>query len=120
MIRLDSSFDFRALGFKTFAQYLEPSTKIKVSRTAGQADVTVEIASTATSRATSTSRASTATSRASTDLPLEWANQIDMAWSKRIGAFLPGPWAASRAARVFGVSKLSVSPFKNPTRTSRC
>jgi len=99
MIRLDPSFDFRALGFKTFAQFLEPNTKIKISRSGGQRDVTVELAP-------------TATSRASTDLPLEWANQIDIAWSKRIGEFLPGPWAASRAARVFGVSKLSVSPFK--------
>jgi uncharacterized protein (TIGR00288 family) len=123
MIRLDPSFDFRALGFKTFAQFLEPNTKIKISRSGGQRDVTVELAPTATSRASKVSKsngqrdvtielAPTATSRASTDLPLEWANQIDIAWSKRIGEFLPGPWAASRAARVFGVSKLSVSPFK--------
>ncbi len=46
MIRLDPSFDFRALGYKTFTQFVTSSKKVKVHREGDQGDVIVELAST--------------------------------------------------------------------------
>ena len=43
--RLDPSFDFRALGYRTFTQFITSSKKVKVSRDGDQSDVTVELAS---------------------------------------------------------------------------
>ena len=43
MQRLDPSFDFRALGYATFAKYLEASPAVQVKRPRGPGDVTVEL-----------------------------------------------------------------------------
>ncbi len=103
MIRLDPSFDFRTLEYKTFTQFLESSDKVHVIRETAQDDVTVELVS---------AQGDKITNSKGITMSQEWDDKIDEAWSKRPGSFLPGPWAAARAARVLGVSKLSVSPYK--------
>ena len=51
--------------------------------------------------------------------PDEWGQRIDDIWQVRAGepgGRIPGPRAASDAAQVLGVSKLSVSPYKTLQR----
>ena len=43
LLRLDPSFDFRALGYSTFSRFLQASSEVKVARPRGRGDVTVEI-----------------------------------------------------------------------------
>ncbi len=43
MLRIDPSFDFRALSFKSFGEFLEACEGIKVSRPKGSPDVVVEV-----------------------------------------------------------------------------
>ena len=42
MLRIDPSFDFKSLGFKTFTQFLRASPGVKVSKPRGPGDVVVE------------------------------------------------------------------------------
>ena len=103
MQRLDPSFDFQALGYATFAKYLEASQAVKVKRPRGAGDVTVELAD-------STLPTSERPLQAS-----DWDRQIDAGWSERqakYGRSLPGPIAAAVAARIIGVSKLKDSQYK--------
>lgn len=180
MIRLDPSFDFKALGFKTFTQFLRSCRRVRVSREGDQGDVTVELASTRRRSSQSLRLASgpevgqpdspspqqdaqevlegvkkmaaediaarqvpvaeksppnsigkpSLASRVAGLLPFgtrprseetsvgaetdpeRWDLKVDNIWSKRSGAFLPGPWAASEAARVLNIPKLSTSRYK--------
>lgn len=101
--RLDPSFDFRTLGYATFAKYLEASPGVKVIRPRGAGDVTVELAEPATT--------------VSTESPdnTGWDVRVDAAWSKRAGTSgqsIPGPNAAADAAKFLGVRKLSDSRYR--------
>lgn len=101
--RLEPSFDFRALGYSTFARYLGASPGVVVSRSSGRGDVTVELADLSTS---STNELSD---------PEVWGARIDAAWSEKApnsGQSIPGPSAAAYAADVLGVSKLSASQYR--------
>jgi uncharacterized protein (TIGR00288 family) len=105
--RLEPSFDFRALGYSTFAKYLGASPDVVVSRPSGRGDVTVELADSSVSSATE-----------SPDQGV-WEPRVDAAWSKRApnsGQSIPGPSAASYAAEALGVSKLSASQYKTLQR----
>jgi len=103
MLRLDPSFDYRSYGYSTFTQLLEASTSLKLIRSRGPGDVTIELLD----------QASTVTKES---LPEEglW-EQINSAWLKRsekYGSSIPGPIAASEAAIALGVNKLSASRYK--------
>ena len=105
--RLDPGIDFRALGHSTFARYLEASPEVKVTRSNGPGDVTVEL-----------------TEHVSAELetygqPNGRASAVDTAWSKRAtrtGQFIPGPTAAADAAAILGIPKLSASPYRTLQR----
>ncbi len=103
MQRLDPSFDFRALGYANFAQYLKAFPSVKVKRPGGGGDVTVELVDSTFS---------------TLEQPLavtDWDRQIDLRWSAKLpkyGHSLPGPVAAAEAAKTLGVSKLSDSQYK--------
>ena len=95
ILRLDPSFDFRALGHSTFRRFLEASAKVNVDRHKDLSDVTVHLAE-------------------PPDVET-WAGQIDAAWSLRApksGQFIHSSTAAGEAAHVLGVTKLSASPYK--------
>jgi len=100
--RLDPSFSFRALGYSTFTKYLEASPGVKVNRSGKEGDMTVELGD--------------QNAVSAPDTPdIKWDTQIDTAWSKRAavsGDSMPGPIAASDAAKFLGVSKLSSSRYK--------
>jgi len=105
--RLEPSFDFRALGYSTFAKYLGASPGVVVSRPSGRGDVTVELADSSVSSATESPG------------PDVWEPRVDAAWSKRApnsGQSIPGPSAAAYAAEALGVSKLSASQYKTLQR----
>ena len=100
--RLDPSFSFRALGYSTFTRYLEASPRVKVNRSGKEGDMTVELVDQNVVSAPDTSDA-------------KWDARIDAAWQKRTtvpGNSIPGPIAASDAAKFLGVSKLSSSRYR--------
>ena len=106
MRRLDPSFDFRALGYRTFTQFLASSPAVKVDRPRGRGDVSVELAN-SSNHGTSES--------VSLPLPLSesWDIDVDEAWARIPGEMIAGSKAAAEAAKVLGVSKLSSSKYKN-------
>ena len=105
--RLDPSFDFRALGYTTFAKYLEASPEVNVIRPKGPGDLMVELKGPDAVQANGQSDSR----------PL--AVEVDAAWSKRAagpGQSMPGSVAAAAAAKVLRVQKLSASPYKTLQR----
>jgi len=103
ILRLEPSFDFRSYGYATFTKFLEASPSLKLIRSKGPGDVTIELSE----------QASTVTAEPKNSKEL-W-EQIDSAWLKRVdkyGKSIPGPIAATDAAIVLGVGKLSASGYK--------
>ncbi len=101
--RLDPSFDYRALGYSTFKKLIEAYPWLKVIRTEGVGDVTIELDEPGVLLKDKLADSKT------------WQAEIDEAWSKRAaesGKSIPGPTASTSAARVLGVPKLSASPYK--------
>ena len=112
--RLDPSFDFRAMGHSTFSRYLDASPEVKVVRpSGGGGDVTVELADSSPGPDISPVVADRIPE------PSDWAPKVDAAWAKRApnpGDAIPGPSAASSAAEILGVTKLSASHYKTLQR----
>ena len=50
MMRIDPSFDFRSMGFRTFTQFLEASPVVKVSRARGSDDISISLKPTGMAR----------------------------------------------------------------------
>ena len=50
MMRIDPSFDFRSMGFRTFTQFLEASSVVKVSRSRGSDDISITLKPTGMAR----------------------------------------------------------------------
>jgi len=103
ILRLDPSFDYHSYGYSTFTKFLEASPGLKLIRSRGHGDVTIELPE-QTSKVLAEPIPSTQI----------WET-IDLAWSKRTekyGASIPGPIAASDAATALGVDKLSTSEYK--------
>ena len=50
MMRIDPSFDFRSMGFRTFTQFLEASPVVKVSRSRGSDDISITLKPTGMAR----------------------------------------------------------------------
>ena len=100
--RLDPSFNYRALGYANFRNFVEAYPQLKITRPQGPGDITVELAD---------PDAILRTEPYSTDIWLE----IDNEWSRRAaqsGRTIPGPTAAAAVAGILGVTKLSASPYK--------
>ena len=131
MQRLDPGFSFRSLGHSTFTRYLEASPEVKVTRPGASGDVTVELAEHAAATTAAPAPVPEEPEQApetpetiapaveQTEDPDEWGQRIDDIWQVRAGepgGRIPGPRAASDAAQVLGVSKLSVSPYKTLQR----
>ena len=50
MMRIDPSFDFRSMGFRTFTQFLEASPVVKVARARGSDDISISLKPTGVAR----------------------------------------------------------------------
>ncbi len=120
MRRMDPSFDYRAMGHKTFSQYLASSRLIEIQRRGGEhGDVIVGLADQSrSSQARQPSRGprtqqppQTSGRNQATETP--WDEQIDIAWAMIPGNPISGSKASSAAAKVLGVSKLSSSAYKS-------
>ena len=104
MLRMDPSFDFRALGHRVFTQFLASMPLVQLHRPRGRGDVLVELA------AGQNQHVSHPTEPIE---PASWGSDIDAAWSKTPGDFMSGSKAAAEAAKVLNVSKVSASRYKN-------
>ncbi len=107
LLRLDPSFDFRAIGYATFTKFLGSSPEVKVTRPKGPGDVTVELQPLAAVPANDVFD------------PAMWGPKVDDAWSRRApnsGQSIVGSVAASGAAAILGLEKLSESPYKTLQR----
>ena len=142
MLRMDPSFDFRALGHRNFTQFLAASPRVNIRRPGGRGDVLVEPAVSQNQhvihrggvvpsepavsqnqhvlqpeRGVPSEPAVSQNQQGIQQLEVvesdSWASQIDAAWSKISGDSISGSKAASEAAKVLGVSKVSASRFKN-------
>ena len=105
--RMDPSFDFRPLGHKSFTTFLESLPSVKLQRSRGRGDTLVELVAADRNRRIADSIAPEAAKA------LEWDDEIDVAWSGVGNGSIAGSKAAAEAAKVLGVSKISVSRYKN-------
>lgn len=114
MRRIDPSFNFRTRGHRTFAQYLETDSRVKVVRPRDGGDLVVQFAGSPDpvngSGIPANDRQPEAAQIGETG-SVEWDKKIDQAWASRERSNLTGPAAASDAAKVLGAQKLSLSRF---------
>ena len=126
MLRMDPIFDFKGLGYTTFTQFLRAFPVVTVRPSRGRGDATIELvagrrprSNDAPSPAPVTENVPTGESDPTTEgTPLsdsdnEWESAIDAAWAKIPGVSIAGSKAASEAAKVLGISKLSSSRYKS-------
>ena len=126
MKRMDPSFDYRTLGYRTFSQYLSSSNVIEIQRRGGDhGDVIVALADqsrnsgspggarSARSSGSVGSSGSAASSGKTRESASPWDEEIDIAWAKIPGNPISGSKASSAAAKVLGVGKLSSSAYKS-------
>ena len=114
MRRIDPSFNFRTIGHRTFAQYLETDSRVKIIRPRDGGDLIVQLAGSPDpingSRSPANDRQPEAAQVGASGSD-EWDKEIDQAWASREKPNLTGPAAASDAAKVLGAQKLSLSKF---------
>ena len=104
MQRIDPSFSFKALGYRTFTLYLEASSEVSVERpTNERGDVVVRLSHRRRKRADN--------GAAAPQLPPDWDLKVDAAWASRRSKKISGQAAGSDAARALGTGSLSVSQF---------
>ncbi len=104
LLRMDPSFDFRTLGYRTFTQFLTRSPLVNLHRPRGRGDILVELAQ--GHNQTGRSYEPEANGGA-------WDVSIDAAWSMVPGNSIAGSKAAAEAAKVLGATKVSASRYKN-------
>jgi hypothetical protein len=127
MQRIDPSFDFRALGHRTFAHFLSSSEEVKVTRPTDASDVIVQLNHSTREHPGEHlgerpgerpgerlgerpgERLGEHSERAA--LSPDWDRQIHTAWSGRQRSRFSGQAAASDAVRVLGVPRLAASRF---------
>ena len=102
MQRIDPSFDFKALGNRTFTQFLSRFDEVKVTRPPNASDVLVQ---------SNHSRDIGAHDNDGPLPPLDWERNVDAAWVGRQQSKVSGRAAASDAAKVLGVPSLRASNF---------
>ena len=106
MLRMDPSFDYKAMGHRSFSGFLNGSSQVKVHRSRGRGgDVFVEL--------TTASSGSSQQDSSGNGIGRDQEEKIDAAWSKVQGETIAGSKAASEAAKALGVSKLSSSRYKS-------
>ena len=110
MRRMDPGFDFRALGYRTFTQFLNSSLSVKTRRPKGGTDIWVELAS---SQNHHNGRTDSPQRDEGPHAAEGWDQRLHETWSRVPGGLLSGSKAAADASKVLGVSKVSSSRFKN-------
>ncbi len=104
MQRIDPSFSYKALGYRTFTFYLEASDEVSVERpTNERGDVLVRLSHRRQRRADD--------GAAAPQLPPDWDLEVDAAWASRRSKKISGRAAASDAAKALGTGSLSASQF---------
>ena len=104
MQRIDPSFSFKALGYRTFTLYLEASSEVSVERpTNERGDVVVRLSHRRRKRAENGADAP--------QLPPDWDIEVDAAWASRRSKKIAGQAAGSDAAKALGAGNLSASQF---------
>ncbi len=104
MQRIDPSFSFKALGYRTFTLYLEASNEVSVERpTNERGDVLVRLSHRRRKRADNGASV--------TQLPPDWDLEVDAAWASRRSNKISGQAAGSDAAKALGAGSLSASQF---------
>jgi uncharacterized protein (TIGR00288 family) len=104
MLRIDPSFNFRAMGHRTFTQFLSAIPDVKVTRPPDASDVIVQFHHTNGWAAQPSNGAKPSST---------WDREVDSAWSRRQSNKLSGQAAAAAASKALGVSKLSDSGFQS-------
>ena len=102
MLRIDPSFNFRDLGYRTFGQYIESRDEVSISRATDTSDLIVHL------------RQSTGNGVKAADpgAPApDWEMRIDDAWTSRDRPRISGQVAATDAARVLGSQRLKDSRY---------
>ncbi|MCI0441337.1 MAG: NYN domain-containing protein [Chloroflexi bacterium] len=112
MTRIDPSFDFKALGHRTFTQFLSSCKNVTVARPSDASDVIVQFnhSSPQNGRAAN-GVAAVAAASAPPAVPAEWDRRLDTEWAARKRNIISGRAAAADAAKALGVQKLSASRF---------
>ena len=119
MLRIDPSFNFKALGYRTFRQFLQESKDVQVTQPPNASDVVVQLnhgqAVSPDDNGASAPVVPVAV-KAQVDEPtatitLDQERQIDAAWDKRGGPRISSQAAAADAVRAFGVSSLKAAGF---------
>jgi uncharacterized protein (TIGR00288 family) len=109
MTRIDPSFNFRALGFRTFTQFLDGTGEVIVKHPPGQGDTEIEL------KAASSSEPESRQSRDASPNG-DWEAALDAALEARARETgreqVPGTWAAERAAKLLGAASLRASRYK--------
>ena len=129
MRRMDPGFDFRAMGYRTFTQFLNSATSVRTRRSRESTDIVVESASghghhggragipqhdggRAGIPQHDGGRAGGPQHDDGQHAPQGWDYRLHEAWSRVSGGVLSGSKAAADASKVLGVSKISSSKFK--------
>ena len=129
MLRIDPSFNYKAMGHRTFTHYLESSQEIKVERPQGRGDVVVQLnhsrdadtreagSREAGSRDTGsrdTGSRDVGPSASNGSLSPNWERDVDSAWSRRIrNGRLSGQAAAVAAAQALDKSSLKTAGYRS-------
>jgi uncharacterized protein (TIGR00288 family) len=103
MVRIDPSFNFKALGHRNFTQFLSSSKEVRVDRPTDASDVIVSLNNSREPESVNVAEAEVVTS--------SWDKDIGAAWSRRQRTKISGQAAAADAAKVLGVPRLSVSGY---------
>ena len=124
MLRIDPSFNFKAMGHRTFRQFLQDSKEVQVTQPSDASDVVVQLrhaqlsapAQKAAEAKKPTDAKKPAEAKKSTEatnatLTLAQEKEIDAAWDKRGGPRVTSQAAAASVAKVFGVSSLKAAGF---------
>lgn len=101
MVRIDPSFNFKALGHRNFTQFLSSSKEVRVDRPTDASDVIVSLNNARDPESVDVADVVTS----------NWDRDIEAAWSRRQRTKISGQAAAADAAKVLGVPRLSVSEY---------
>ena len=107
MQRIDPSFSYKSQGHGTFARYLASRSEVSVTHPPDTSDVIVRLASAGERDAVATE---------SHPIPPNWDKELDAAWTRRQLKRLSSRAAASDAAKVLGVPRLTASRFPSLDR----
>ena len=141
MLRIDPSFNFRDMGYRTFGQYLESNDEVSISRATDTSDLIVHLRQPAENGVRSSDPSAPApigvrSSDPSAPTPVgvrssdpgaptpvgvrssdpgapapDWEMRVDDAWTGRDRQRISGQAAATDAARVLGAQRLTDSKY---------